>query len=1145
MRLAPAGCSGTEIVERAGGRLEALRRRKRQPFLPDFHDLERRMMPLTFTVNTTADSGAGSLRQAITDSNATPGSNTIDFGIGAVGSQQTIALASPLPAIADPVLIDGWSQGGSGYDSAPLIGIDGSGAGSGSHALLLSTGSDGSTIRGLDIDNFVGGVGIGIASTDNSVEGSYLGIDLAGQATGSLMSQGIAIQVGSNTIGGTAAGQGNVVANAGYGIGIGGGSDNLIQGNLIGTDPTGTVGVIVGYGLIVGGGTNGNTIGGTVAGAGNLITDSVNDNVVLDGSDNLFEGNRVGTDITGTTSLTSSATESWEISGSGNTVGGTAAGAGNLISGNGGGLAITGSDNLVEGNFVGTNAAGTAALANGSNGVAIDSGASGNTIGGTITGAGNLISGNGDNGVLVLDASGNLIAGNLIGTDKTGSISLGNDYNGIELDSSSNDTVGGTTAAARNVISASGEFNVYLLGSSDETVQGNDIGTDATGAFALDTSTYAGMEILSSSDNLIGGTAAGAGNVVSGNGLGILVADYDDVNADTTVGNTIQGNLIGLNAGGTAAIPNGNVGIVIEFAEDTEVGGTAAGAGNVIAGTTAISAPGSDYPAGSNGAGIFLEGPTPGTIIQDNRIGTNESGTAAVPNQGSGVFLQTSTATISGNEIAGNGYDGITVQGDGTPNGLSGLWTADGTTFDGYGLDGTLLGGATYAPGLSGQAFSFDGVSGAFQDNSAFTPPQGRIEYDSGATMEAWINTTRNNWHADDRRRRHRYAERHGLVPSERPPGRDRQQGDRRPVQLRVDQPRHDQRRPVAPGCRHLERDHLGRWRDVVRRRRRGRHRHRAGHHRQQRQLAPVLRRRPQPAAALLSGTDGRGRRLQPAARRQRHRHDLQSPRRRPVRRSAATITGNLIGTNAAGTAALGNGHDGVDLVGSSVNTIGGTTAGAGNLISGNASDGVGITGPAATGNVLEGNLIGTDVTGSIAVPDGDGVLVEYGASSNTIGGLTTIAGTGAGNVISGNRSSGIVVGATESDSTTTNNVIEGNLIGTDVTGEDPLANDYGVDSNGVGTTIGGTAAGGSTSSRGIPTSTCWSPAARPATTWSPGTTSAWISRATRSWARRAATSRSRPRATRSAARRPRCATSSRAPRRLGSTWIIRGPPAT
>src|SRR5437763_14722348 len=87
---------------RTGRRKDLTRRKKRQPFQPDFHDLERRMMPATFLVNTTADSGAGSLRQAIIDSNASAGLNTIDFTIGAVGSQQTIAPApAPLPNITN------------------------------------------------------------------------------------------------------------------------------------------------------------------------------------------------------------------------------------------------------------------------------------------------------------------------------------------------------------------------------------------------------------------------------------------------------------------------------------------------------------------------------------------------------------------------------------------------------------------------------------------------------------------------------------------------------------------------------------------------------------------------------------------------------------------------------------------------------------------------------------------------------------------------------------------------------------------------------------------------------------------------------------------------------------------------------------
>ena len=139
------------------------------------------MLLATFLVTTTADSGSSplSLRQAIIDSNATPGLNTIDFSIGAVGSQQTIAPTSALPSITNPVFIDGWSQGGAGYNGVPLIVINGSSAGTGSDGLDLDTGSDGSTIRGLVINDF-GGVGISIATSGNLVESSYIGTDVTG-----------------------------------------------------------------------------------------------------------------------------------------------------------------------------------------------------------------------------------------------------------------------------------------------------------------------------------------------------------------------------------------------------------------------------------------------------------------------------------------------------------------------------------------------------------------------------------------------------------------------------------------------------------------------------------------------------------------------------------------------------------------------------------------------------------------------------------------------------------------------------------------------------------------------------------------------------------------------------------------------------
>ena len=132
-------------------RREAAKRKKREPFQPSLFGLEKRMMPATFLVSTAADSGAGSLRQAILNSNAAPGSNTIDFGIGT--GAQTISLLSALPNITVPVTINGTTQ--PGYTTAPLIDLDGTSAGSGANGLDLAAGSGG------EIDHLLARLGAG------------------------------------------------------------------------------------------------------------------------------------------------------------------------------------------------------------------------------------------------------------------------------------------------------------------------------------------------------------------------------------------------------------------------------------------------------------------------------------------------------------------------------------------------------------------------------------------------------------------------------------------------------------------------------------------------------------------------------------------------------------------------------------------------------------------------------------------------------------------------------------------------------------------------------------------------------------------------------------------------------------------------
>ena len=144
-------------------------------------------------------------------------------------------------------------------------------------------------------------------------------------------------------------------------------------------------------------------------------------------------------------------------------------------------------------------------------------------------------------------------------------------------------------------------------------------------------------------------------------------------------------------------------------------------------------------------------------------------------------------------------------------------------------------------------------------------------------------------------------------------------------------------------------------------------------------------------------------------------------------------MTGNIIGTDASGTIAMGNAADGVLIgFGAHDNTIGGAASGEGNLISGNGDSGVWIRDAGTTRNRVLGNIIGVDATGTRALSNGnDGITIINGAGSNVIGGSVP----GAGNLISGNVDRGITIQGLGSD----DNRVLGNIIGTDVTGTKAL----------------------------------------------------------------------------------------------------------
>ena len=459
---------------------------------PNLEMLEGRELLTGFTVTSVADNGSntsptpGSLRAAIiaADSDATVGADTISFAIPGSGVQ-TIAVPNSLPAITRSVVIDGNSQPGFSPGNTPLVVIDGSGANAGASGLVFSAGT-GSFVRGLSIVGFATNGGAGGAAIDiqagsggETIEGDYLGIEPDG-TSGKANYYGIVIASSNNTIGGSVAVDRNVISgntNAGVLL-VGSAASNMIFGNFIGTNAAGnaTVGNLFGVVLAA----SGNTVGGLTPGAGNVISGNVGPTgqtgagVVFEGASqsNVVEGNKIGTDAGGLNAVPD-----------------------------------------VYGVYFGTPTGST-----GDN-VALD------TIGGTIAGAGNLISGN------FIGITGNvtasLIAGNTIGLNVNGNAPLPNG-DGIFLGADGT-TIGGSTAAARNVISGNSTATgaagtgIDLTGDSDLVI-GNYIGLTTAGVGATGTGNVVGMA-LQLTNSTIGGITLGSGNVIAGNSGDAITLD--------------------------------------------------------------------------------------------------------------------------------------------------------------------------------------------------------------------------------------------------------------------------------------------------------------------------------------------------------------------------------------------------------------------------------------------------------------------------------------------------------------------------------------------------------------------------------------------------------------------------------------------
>jgi hypothetical protein len=252
------------------------------------------------------------------------------------------------------------------------------------------------------------------------------------------------------------------------------------------------------------------------------------------------------------------------VGGSGNTIGGAALPDRNVVSGNTGtGINVAGTgSHLLRFNFVGTTADGTAALPNG---VGISVSSSSNMIG--VAGGGNLICGNTSTGVsFQAGANDNSMKASYVGVALSGA-ALPNGGSGVSVSGSTN-VIGGTSVSDRNVISGNGGNGVNLGGTGSHVVRGNYIGVDPAGSLPLPN---AGGLAISSPGNLVGGTSAGAGNLVQ------------SVSISSADGNTVQGNLIGLDAAGTASLAGGaGIGVRILDADSNVIGGASAAGRKVI-----------------------------------------------------------------------------------------------------------------------------------------------------------------------------------------------------------------------------------------------------------------------------------------------------------------------------------------------------------------------------------------------------------------------------------------------------------------------------------------------------------------------------------------------------------------------------------
>jgi hypothetical protein len=643
---------------------------------------------------------------ALTINRFSGGGIRIDSGNNAVISASWIGLAqggATAQANGAGIRIDG----GSGHVIGPSNAI----SGNTNHGIRINVGASSVTVRGNRIGTNPGG--------SAAIGNGFSGISVAG-ASGVL-------------IGGTSAADQNTISgNTNHGVVLNGGSGNRLERNFIGTNAAGSAALPnAEQGVHVLGGSD-HAIGGSVAGTFNVISGNTGDGIRIEGGAlrTLVQRNVIGTTVAGSAALGNGLTgvrneaATFTRIGTGTSV----ADGGNLIAGNlGYGIdLLAGSDDaIVQANRIGTDVNGGVAIPNSSGdwGTGVQVQLSHRVRIG-VAGAGNLISGHGV-GLSAWGTTGLRVEANRVGTNIDGSAAIRNSTFGINVSGSegaacSDVVIGGSFGSTGNLVAGNGfdsattlsGAGINIFNCSGVSIRGNRIGTDAEGATAIRNNRGV---VISDSNFTLGGadhtswTCDGDCNLISGNGPA-------GVQIDASTG-SLLGNFIGVRLDGSAALPN--VDGIRERRSTLTIGGSSAGAGNLISGNTLNGISSSNFTSGNS------------TItVLGNRIGSNRTGTGKIPNSEHGINASASGSSSAlmlvgssdhdagvcnraCNLIVGNGNHGIyisqdvrrahRVQGNFIGRNISGACL--GNTGDGIHIRGSAssasIGGANAAEGNS------------------------------------------------------------------------------------------------------------------------------------------------------------------------------------------------------------------------------------------------------------------------------------------------------------------------------------------------------------------------------------------------------------------------------------------------------------